>query len=166
MCLDGCQNRHYFEALISTYLANEKNVDVEVDMGREFWFDELIDVKDVAKLEHFSSLQELNRKVLTRADELMMMNNAPALFGSTLNNNTLTQGLNVLQGLQRQRLNVMQGLQGPNVLSSQGLNVFDNARKYYNGQYFFDPALTMNASLQDQGGSNYNFGVGGELRKF
>ncbi|GJS59878.1 hypothetical protein Tco_0654662 [Tanacetum coccineum] len=112
----------------------------------------LIDVKDVAELEHLSSLQELKRKVLTRADELMMMNNASALFGSTLNNNTPTQGLNVLQGLQRQRLNVMQGLQGPNVLSSQGLNVFDNARKYYNGQYFFDPALTMNASLQDQGG--------------
>ncbi|GKB26865.1 hypothetical protein Tco_0866266 [Tanacetum coccineum] len=52
----------------------------------------------------------------------------------------------------RDRLNVMQGLHGPNVLSSQGPNVFDNARKYYNGQYFFDPALTMNASLQDQGG--------------
>ncbi|GKC24672.1 hypothetical protein Tco_1026822, partial [Tanacetum coccineum] len=68
---------------------------------------------DVAELEHLSSLQELKRKVLTRADELMMMNNAPALFGSTLNNNTPTHGLNVLQGLQepnvlqRQRLNVM-----------------------------------------------------------
>ncbi|GJU50503.1 agamous-like MADS-box protein AGL62 [Tanacetum coccineum] len=185
------------DALINTYLANGKDVDVDVDVGQsalptndfnqhyaevqrelelekkrkdripekktgsEFWFDEPIDGMDVAELEqYFSSLQELKRKVLTRADELKMMNNAPALFGSNLNNNTPIQGPNVLQHLQGrgpnvlqglQGPNVLQGLQGPNVLSPQGPNVFDNAWKYYNGQYFFDHALTMNASLQGQG---------------
>ncbi|GJY61260.1 agamous-like MADS-box protein AGL62 [Tanacetum coccineum] len=73
------------DALINTYLANEKNVDVDVEMGQsaEFWFDEPIDGMDVAQLEEYlSSLQELKRKVLIRADELMMMNNAPVLFGT------------------------------------------------------------------------------------
>ncbi|PWA93042.1 Transcription factor, MADS-box [Artemisia annua] len=180
------------DALINTYLANEKNnVDVEVDMSlpalqtnefnqhyaevsrelelekrrkdmipekssSEFWFNEPIDGLDVAELEQYlSSLQELKRKVLTRADELMMMNNAPALFGPNINNNTpvAIQGPNVLQHLQGSGPNV---LQGPNVLSLQGPNVFDNAWKNNNAQYYFDPALTMNANVQGQGGVNYN----------
>ena len=47
-----------------------------------------------------------------------MMNNAPALFGPNINNNThvAIQGPNVLQHLQESGPNV---LQGPNVLSLQ-----------------------------------------------
>ncbi|GKB35365.1 hypothetical protein Tco_0880307, partial [Tanacetum coccineum] len=171
------------DALINTYLANEKDVDVDVDALQTNEFKEYY-AEDVAELEQYlSSLQELKRKVLTRADELLMMNNAPALFGSNLNNNTPIQGPNVLQGLQGQGpnvmqglqgpnvlqhlqgqgLNVMQGLQGPNVLSPQGPNMFDNAWKYYNDLYFLEPALTMNA-WKYYSGSNYN--LGGELGKF
>ncbi|GJS17464.1 agamous-like MADS-box protein AGL62 [Tanacetum coccineum] len=123
------------DALINAYLANEKNVDVDVDALQTNEFKE-----------YYAEVQrelELEKK---RKD--------------------IKQGPNVLQHVQGQRLNAMQRLQGPNVPSSHGPNVFDNAWKYYNGQYFFDPASTMNASLQDQGGSNYNLGVGGELRKF
>nr|GEX66293.1 agamous-like MADS-box protein AGL62 [Tanacetum cinerariifolium] len=143
------------DALINTYLAFGKDVDVDLDVGQsalptnefnqhydevsrelelekkrkdmipekigtEFWYVEPIDGMDVTELEQYlSSLQELNKKVLTRVDELMMMNNALALFGSNLNNNTPIQGPNVLQHLQGQGPNVLQGLQGPNVM--QGL---------------------------------------------
>nr|GEX69223.1 retrovirus-related Pol polyprotein from transposon TNT 1-94 [Tanacetum cinerariifolium] len=71
------------------------------------------------------------------------------------------QGPNVLQHLQGPKMNV---LQGPNVLSLQGLNVFNNAWKNNNGQYYFDPDLTMNVNVQGQGSLNYN--LGGELGKF
>ncbi|PWA93978.1 hypothetical protein CTI12_AA064450 [Artemisia annua] len=190
------------DALISTYLTNEKNVDVEVDMGQstlptdefnqhyvevsrelelekrrkdmipektgsEYWFEEPIDGMDVAKLEQYlSSLQELKRRVLTRADELMMMNNAPSMFGPNINNNTplAVQGLNVLQHLQGPGSNVLQGLQGPNILNLQAPNVIDYVWENNNGQYYVDPALTMNANVQGQGGVNYN--LGGELGKF
>ncbi|GJV24295.1 hypothetical protein Tco_1376990 [Tanacetum coccineum] len=118
-CPDTATGHPNVDALINTYLANEKDVDLDVDVGQsalltnefnqhytevqrelelekkrkdmipekttgsEFWFDEPIDGMDVAELEQYlSSLQELKRKVLTRADELLMMNNAPALFGS------------------------------------------------------------------------------------
>ncbi|GJW32498.1 agamous-like MADS-box protein AGL62 [Tanacetum coccineum] len=187
------------DALINTYLATQKNVDVDVDMGQsslpinefnqhyaevshelelekmhkdmipkktssEFWFDEPIDGMDVAELEHYVfSLQELKRKVLTRADELMMINNAPAVFGPSINNTTplAIHGPTVLQHLQGPETNV---LQGPNVLSQEGLNVFDNAWENNNGQYYFDHALMMNANVQGQGSVNYN--LGGELEKF
>nr|GFA75145.1 agamous-like MADS-box protein AGL62 [Tanacetum cinerariifolium] len=113
------------DALIDTYLGNEKNLDVDVDMDREFWFDEPIDGMDVGELEEYlSSLQELKRKVLNRADELRMINNAPAFFGSNLNNNTPIQ--DVLQGVQGHGPNVMHGLNGPNVmqhLQGHGPNV-------------------------------------------
>ncbi|GKC86043.1 hypothetical protein Tco_1141760 [Tanacetum coccineum] len=133
-------------AFINTYLANEKNVDVDVDTGQsalqtndfnqhyaeaqreselekkrkdmileqpcsEFWFDEPIDGMDVAELKQYiSSLQKLKRKVLTRVDELMMMNNVPALFGSNVNNNTPIQGPECVARSARQGPNVMQGL--------------------------------------------------------
>nr|GEV50287.1 zinc finger, CCHC-type [Tanacetum cinerariifolium] len=81
----------------------------------EFWFDEPIDGMDVGELEEYlSSLQELKGKVLNRADELRMINNAPAFFGSNLNNNTPIQ--DVLQGVQGHGLNVMHGVNGPNVM--------------------------------------------------
>nr|GEZ47843.1 agamous-like MADS-box protein AGL62 [Tanacetum cinerariifolium] len=186
------------DALINTYLANEQNVDVDVDMGQsmlpinefnqhyvevsreleleksrkdmireksnEFWMDEPIDGMDVAELEQYIfSLQELKRKVLSRADELMMKNNAPAMFGTNINNNTplAIQGPTVLQHLQGTKTNV---LQGPNVSSLQGLNVFDNAWNNNNGGYYFDHALTMNANVQGQGSVNYN--LDGELGIF
>ncbi|GJV40437.1 hypothetical protein Tco_1418877, partial [Tanacetum coccineum] len=52
-----------------------------------------------------------------------------------------------LQHLQGPETNV---LQGPNVLSQEGLNVFDNAWKNNNGEYYFDHALMMNANVQGQ----------------
>nr|GEY45026.1 agamous-like MADS-box protein AGL62 [Tanacetum cinerariifolium] len=181
------------DALINTYLANEENVDVDLDMvrsalpinefnnhyaevsrelelemkrkdmipensGREFWFDEPIDGMDVAKLEQYiHSLQELKRKVLTRADELCMINNAPAIFSPNMISNTplAIQGPTVFQHLQGPKTNV---LQGPNVLCLEGLNVFDDAWKNNNGQYYFDPALMINANVQGQGSVNYNHG--------
>nr|GEY43842.1 agamous-like MADS-box protein AGL62 [Tanacetum cinerariifolium] len=179
------------DALINTYLANEENVDVDLDIrsvlpinefnnhyaevsremelemkrkdmipensGREFWFDEPIDGMDVAKLEQYIySLQELKRKVLTRADELSM-NNAPAIFCPNMNNNTplAMPGPTMLQHLKGPETNV---LEGPNVLSLHGLNVFDDAWKNNNGQYYFDPALMINANVQCQGSVNYNHG--------
>ncbi|GJZ79172.1 hypothetical protein Tco_0644009 [Tanacetum coccineum] len=132
----------HVDALISTYLANEKNVDVEVDMGRS-----VLQTNEFNQ--HYAEVQRELGLEKKRKDMILEK----------------TRG-RMCCSVCRDRLNVMKGLHGPNVRSSQGPNVFDNARKYYNGQYFFDPALTMNASLQDQGGSNYNFGVGGELRKF
>nr|GEY46280.1 agamous-like MADS-box protein AGL62 [Tanacetum cinerariifolium] len=138
------------DALIDTYLGNEKNLDVDVDMDRwasqtndfnkhytevqhelelekkhkdvilektrsEFWFDEPIDGMDVGELEEYlSSLQELKRKVLNRAAELRMINNAPAFFGLNLNNNTPIP--DVLPGVQGHGPNVMHGLNGPNEL--------------------------------------------------
>nr|GEV50289.1 agamous-like MADS-box protein AGL62 [Tanacetum cinerariifolium] len=81
----------------------------------EFWFDEPIDGMDVGELEEYlSSLQELKTKVLNRADELRMINNALAFFGLNLNNNTPIQ--DVLQGVQGHGPNVMHGLNGPNEL--------------------------------------------------
>nr|GEU98458.1 agamous-like MADS-box protein AGL62 [Tanacetum cinerariifolium] len=139
-------NQHYDEVSRELELEKKRKDMIPEKTSTEFWYDEPIDGMDVAELEQYlSSLQELNRKVLTHVDELMMMNNAPALFGSNLNNNTLIQGPNVLQHLQGQGPNVLQGLQGPNVvqglqgpnvLSPQGPYVFDNAWKYYNGQTF------------------------------
>nr|GEW66576.1 agamous-like MADS-box protein AGL62 [Tanacetum cinerariifolium] len=121
----------------------------------EFWFDEPIDGMDVAKLEQYIySLQELKRKVLTRADELSM-NNAPAIFCPNMNNNTplAMHGPTVLQHLKGPETNV---LEEPNVLSPHGLNVFDDAWKNNNDQYYFDHALMINANVQGQGSVNYN----------
>ncbi|GKB80240.1 hypothetical protein Tco_0947135, partial [Tanacetum coccineum] len=100
-CINGYV---YFTLIIQRELELEKkrkDTIPEKTTGSEFWFDEPIDGMDVTELEQYlSSLQELKRKVLTQVHELMMMNNAPALFGSNLNNNTPTQGPNVLRGLQ------------------------------------------------------------------
>ncbi|GKA76250.1 agamous-like MADS-box protein AGL62 [Tanacetum coccineum] len=134
------------DALINTYIANEKNVDV----GFSNWA-------------ICQQLPNLKRKVLTRANELMMINNAPDVFGQSINNTTplAILGPTVLQHLQGPETNV---LQGPNVLSQEGLNVFHNAWKNNKGQYYFDHALMMNANVQGQGSVNYN--LGGELEKF
>nr|GEV61622.1 transcription factor, MADS-box [Tanacetum cinerariifolium] len=105
---------------------------------------------DVAMLEQYIySLQELKRKVLTRADELSM-NNAPAILCPNMNNNTplAMPGPTVLQHSKGPETNV---LEGPNVLSLHGLNVFDDAWKNNNCEYYFDPALMINANVQGQG---------------
>nr|GFC63515.1 agamous-like MADS-box protein AGL62 [Tanacetum cinerariifolium] len=76
-------NQHYDEVSRELELEKKRKDMIPEKTGTEFWHDEPIDGMDVAELEQYlSSLQELNRKVLTHADELMMMNNAPALFGS------------------------------------------------------------------------------------
>ncbi|GKA76252.1 agamous-like MADS-box protein AGL62 [Tanacetum coccineum] len=157
-------NQHYAKVSHELELEKMRKDMIPKKSSSEFWFDEPIDRMDVAELEHYIfSLQELKRKVLTRADELMMINNAPAVFGPSINNTTplAIHGPTVLQHLQGPETNV---LQGPNVLSQEGLNVFDNAWENNNGQYYFDHALMMNANVQGQGSVNYN--LGGELEKF
>ncbi|KAI3748260.1 hypothetical protein L6452_11229 [Arctium lappa] len=49
------------------------------------WYDEAIDELDVEELQQYlTSLVELKRKVLVRADELMMIKKAPALLGPNM----------------------------------------------------------------------------------
>ncbi|GJW32501.1 hypothetical protein Tco_0052533 [Tanacetum coccineum] len=139
-------NQHYAEVSCELELEKRHKDMILKKSSSEFWFDEPIDGMDVAELEHYIfSLQELKRKVLTRANELMMINNAPDVFGQSINNTTplAILGPTVLQHLQGPETNV---LQGPNVLSREGLNVFHNAWKNNKGQYYFDHALMMNAN--------------------
>ncbi|GKA73359.1 agamous-like MADS-box protein AGL62 [Tanacetum coccineum] len=149
------------DALINTYLATQKNVDVDVDMGRS-----ALQVNEFNQ--HYAEISRELELDKMRKDTIPEKSSSEFWFDEpidgidvadpSINNTTplAIHGPTVLQHLQGPETNV---LQGPNVLSQEGLNVFDNAWKNNNGQYYFDHAL-----IQGQGSVNYN--LGGELEKF
>nr|GEZ07734.1 agamous-like MADS-box protein AGL62 [Tanacetum cinerariifolium] len=62
-------NQHYDEVSRELELEKKRKDMISKKTGTEFWYDEPIDGMDVAELEQYlSSLQELNRKVLTRTE--------------------------------------------------------------------------------------------------
>lgn len=76
-------NQHYVE--VSRELEAEKRrreMMVPAGNGGVPWFDEAVDGLPVEELEQYLwSLVELKKKVMTRADELMMINKSPVVLG-------------------------------------------------------------------------------------
>nr|GEV26124.1 agamous-like MADS-box protein AGL62 [Tanacetum cinerariifolium] len=136
------------DALINTYLANKENVDVDLDMGQS-----ALPINEFNN--HYEDVSRELELEMKRKD--MIPENSGREFCPNMNNNThlAIQGPTVLQHLKGPEMNV---LEGPNVLSLHGLNVFYDAWKNNNGQYYFDPALMINANVQGQGSVNYNHG--------
>lgn len=77
-------NQHYAE--VSRDLEMEKRRGEMIpETSSGAWFNEPIDGLDVDELEQYLySLNELKKKVLTRADERMMIKNTPSLLGSNM----------------------------------------------------------------------------------
>ncbi|KAK1436088.1 hypothetical protein QVD17_01863 [Tagetes erecta] len=76
-------NQHYAE--VSRELEAEKRrreMMIPAGNGGVPWFDEAVDGLPVEELEQYLwSLVELKKKVMTRADELMMINKSPVVLG-------------------------------------------------------------------------------------
>ena len=83
-------NQHYVE--VSKELEAEKKRKEAIQESKIAnggcglaWYDEAIDELEVEELQQYlTSLIELKRKVLVRADELMMIKKAPALLGPNM----------------------------------------------------------------------------------
>ncbi|KVI09341.1 agamous-like MADS-box protein AGL62 [Cynara cardunculus var. scolymus] len=83
-------NQHYVE--VSKELEAEKKRKEVIQESKMVnggsglaWYDETIDELELEELQQYlSSLVELKRKVLVRADELMMIKKAPALLGPNM----------------------------------------------------------------------------------
>ncbi|GKC25963.1 agamous-like MADS-box protein AGL62 [Tanacetum coccineum] len=154
------------DALINTYLATQKNVDVDVDMGRLALPINVFN-QHYAEISHELELEKMRKDMIPEkiSSEFWFDEPIDGMDVAELEHYVFFRARSfeekMLQHLQGPETNV---LQGPNVLSQEGLNVFDNAWKYNNGQYYFDHALMMNANVQGQGSVNYN--LGGELEKF
>nr|GEW58125.1 agamous-like MADS-box protein AGL62 [Tanacetum cinerariifolium]GEY10961.1 agamous-like MADS-box protein AGL62 [Tanacetum cinerariifolium] len=146
------------DALINTYLANEENVDVDLDMGQSA----------LPRNEFNNHYEKVSRELeleMKRKDMIPENSGREFWFDEPIDGMDVAKleqyiyslqelkrkGPTVLQHLQGPKTNV---LQGPNVLCVQGLNVFDDAWKNNNGQNYFDHALMINANVQGQGSVN------------
>ncbi|GJV50768.1 agamous-like MADS-box protein AGL62 [Tanacetum coccineum] len=140
------------DALINTYIANEKNVDVDVDMGQsalpvnEFnqYYAEVSCELELEKRHKDMILKKSSSEFWF--DEPIDVMDVADVAASARTGNECAAGTKCFES------------------GGEGLNVFHNALKNNNGQYYFDHALMMNANVQGQGSVNYN--LGGELEKF
>ncbi|KAI3738715.1 hypothetical protein L2E82_28823 [Cichorium intybus] len=76
-------NQHYVEVSRELEAEKKRKGTIPVTSGGIRWYDEAVDGLDVEELQQYlCSLGELKKKVLTRADELMMINKSSTFFGS------------------------------------------------------------------------------------
>ncbi|KAI3511758.1 hypothetical protein L1887_18916 [Cichorium endivia] len=79
-------NQHYEEVsreLLDAEMKREETI--PVNSGGLRWYDEPVDGMNVEELqEYLCSLEELKKKVMTRADEMMTINNSSAIIGSNV----------------------------------------------------------------------------------
>ncbi|CAI9268518.1 unnamed protein product [Lactuca saligna] len=80
-------NQHYIEVLRELEAEKKRGETIPVSSEGSCWFDEPVDGLDVEEVrQYLCSLDELKKKVLTRADELTMINNSSAAFVGSSNN--------------------------------------------------------------------------------
>ncbi|KAL7615870.1 agamous-like MADS-box protein AGL62 [Lactuca sativa] len=80
-------NQHYIEVLRELEAEKKRGETIPVSSEGSCWFDEPVDGLDVEEVQQYlCSLDELKKKVLTRADEVTMINNSSAAFVGSSNN--------------------------------------------------------------------------------
>lgn len=78
-------NQHYIEVSRELEAEKRRKQMIPTSSHAVAWYDEPVDGLNVDELEQYLySLEKLKKKVITRADELMMIQKSPALLGQKM----------------------------------------------------------------------------------